>query len=213
MAVFAVRMMGMLLMKELRRGRYLARHGNTSAVLQILVILVRFHVHLVLLAGRLRRLADVAAVENVDLPAQVTMREALENKRMRNQRIHSRDARPVWISDYLIIHRIGGVLVGRPLHDTRLAVVAHEGQGALIGSEGREFVRGWLILIRHPIAKTTHARGDGLAALPAHTGEYLYFLSKSESEQPLRTDVSFAFHSSPSIRVHALAHSFVKDVA
>jgi len=68
-AVFAVRMMGMLLMKELRRWHYLARHGNTSAVFQVLMILVWLGVYLVFLAGRRRRLTDVAAVENVDLPA------------------------------------------------------------------------------------------------------------------------------------------------
>lgn len=86
-AVFAMRMMSMLLMKKLRRWRYLARHGNASAVLQILVILGRLHVHLVLLAGHLRhrRLADVAAVVNVDLPAQVTMCEALEKKKQRTK--------------------------------------------------------------------------------------------------------------------------------
>lgn len=66
MTVIAVRMMNMLLMKELRRWRYLARYGYAGAVLQILIL--RHRVHLVLLAGR-RRLAGITAVVNVYLPA------------------------------------------------------------------------------------------------------------------------------------------------
>lgn len=190
MAVFAVRMMGMLMMmKELRRWRYLARHRNTGAVLQVLAILLRLRVHLALLARRRRRLALVADVVNVDLPAQVTMREALEKERYGVREFSrarsERSARAS--SDYLIVHRVGGVLVGHPFHDAGLAVVALEGQDALISPEGRELVRVRLVLIGHPVAEATHARGDGLAALPAHAGKYLHFLSGSESEQPLRS--------------------------
>lgn len=91
------------------------------------------------------------------------------------------------MSDYLIVHRVGGVLIGHPLHDARLAVIALEGQGALISSEGRELIRFRLILIMHPVAEATYARRDDLAALPAHAGKYLHFLSRSESEQLLRS--------------------------
>lgn len=96
---------------------------------------------------------------------------------------------------YLIVHRVGSVLVGRPLHDARRAVVALEGQGALEGAEGRVLVRIRGVLIVQPVAEATHTRGDGLAALPAHAGEYLHFLSRSEREQPLHEAVPIAYVS------------------
>jgi len=87
-------------------------------------------------------------------------------------------------TDYLIIYCVGSILIGRPFHEARLAVIAFESQGTLISTEGRELIRRRLVLIRHPVAKATYAGGDDLTALSTYTREYLYFLSRSESEQP-----------------------------
>lgn len=85
--------------------------------------------------------------------------------------------------DYLIIHRVGCIFIGRPFHNTRFTMVAFKGQSALISSERCEFIREWLILIWYPIAKTTCASGDELAALSEYTGKYLYFLLKSNKKR------------------------------
>lgn len=65
-----------MLLKEVRRWRYLACLADARADLQILPppSLLRIHVNLVILVpGRF----NVAAVVNVYLPAQITMRETL----------------------------------------------------------------------------------------------------------------------------------------
>lgn len=84
--------------------------------------------------------------------------------------------------DYLVIHSIGCIFVWSPLDDAWLAVIAFEYQGTLISPKGREVVRGWLILVRHPVAETTHARGNNIAALSTHASEYLHFLLENQGE-------------------------------
>lgn len=83
MTIFAMRMVNMLLMQKVRRWLYLARDSYAAIVRQVvlrtlLVILWRLGVHLVLLAARRRTFTSVAAVVNVDLPAQVTVCETLK---------------------------------------------------------------------------------------------------------------------------------------
>lgn len=74
MAVLAMRMMNMMLMKKLRRWRYLARYGYASVILEILTRRLvtaswRLCVYLMLLTGRRRSFTNIAAVKHIDLPA------------------------------------------------------------------------------------------------------------------------------------------------
>lgn len=67
------------LLKELRRWRYLARDPDAGAALEVTVRVLdlRVDVHLVGLTAR--SLTALAAVEHVDLPAQVAVRETLSS--------------------------------------------------------------------------------------------------------------------------------------
>lgn len=118
-------------------------------------------------------------------------------------------------TDYLVVHRVGCIFVRRPFHDTGLAVIALEGQGALISPERREFVRGRLIRIRHPVAETAHSRGAHCAALSAHTGEYLHFLLKvgqaRRRNEPLPRDFKYS-HVLSYVTITCLNLTFNYDV-
>jgi len=84
----------------------------------------------------------------------------------------------VRLDDYLIIHCVWRILIGCPLHDTGLTVVAFEGQSALETTKGCKLVCLRFILIVYPIAEATNACGNNIVALPAHTSKYFHFLSK-----------------------------------
>lgn len=60
---------------------------------------------------------------------------------------------------HLVIHSVRRVLIWRPLHDSRLALVTFQRQGSLVGTKGCEFVCRRLIWVRFPVAEPPSSGG------------------------------------------------------
>lgn len=77
----------------------------------------------------------------------------------------------------LVINSVWSVLVGNPSHHAGVALLADQGQGALVGPEGGVLVGLGAVVVGGPVAEAAHAGGDQLAvAGPADTSVDFYAL-------------------------------------
>lgn len=77
----------------------------------------------------------------------------------------------------LVVDSVGGVLVGNPGDDTRVALLADQREGALVGPKARELVGLGPRAVRGPVAQPAHARRGQLPSARApHSRVYLYAL-------------------------------------
>lgn len=60
---------------------------------------------------------------------------------------------------HLVVHSVWRVLIWRPLHDSRLALLTFQRQGSLVRTKGCEFVCRRLIGVRLPVAEPSSSGG------------------------------------------------------
>lgn len=71
------------------------------------------------------------------------------------------------LSTDLVVDRVGGLPVGHPADDAGVALLAHERQGALVGSEAGVVVGVGSLRVGRPVAQPPHAAGGQLAGASA----------------------------------------------